>query len=269
VTDPIPLSSVGRTALAVALARAIESERDDAWFYDPLASWLETQVASRRAAAGAEPPSINEGLRRWVSVRTRFLDEVALSAVDDGIRQIAIVGAGLDARAFRLGLASEVAVFEFDRPDVLAVKQSVVDGIGLAPSATRTVVTGDIMDADWLGALADSGWSPARPTLWILEGFLIYFDDAERIRILSELAGASAVGSRLGATVSRSIELRRHPLWQPFDDDDFVAWFARAGWDATVADLPETSARYGRDMGSLRPEDFPGVLVDARLASAR
>ena len=40
-------------------------------------------------------------LRTWVAARTEFFDEMTLAALQDGIAQVVIVGAGYDARALR------------------------------------------------------------------------------------------------------------------------------------------------------------------------
>ncbi|MGH9096137.1 MAG: SAM-dependent methyltransferase, partial [Acidimicrobiales bacterium] len=110
--DRSSLSAVGRTAVSVAVCRAVESARPDAWFNDPLAVQLVGGMDQSNPAA-------RPGLVAWVSVRTRFLDNLTMQAVDDGVRQIVIVAAGLDARAFRLPLPSDATVFEIDRQEIL------------------------------------------------------------------------------------------------------------------------------------------------------
>jgi methyltransferase (TIGR00027 family) len=267
VTEPIPLSAVGRTALAVSLARAVESERPDAWFDDPLARGLASRSGAAGDAINAGIQRIGEGLRSWVAVRTRFLDDVVLASMGEGIRQVVIVGAGLDARSFRLPLPDGTTVFEVDRDDVLAVKQRVVDAAALRPRGRRLVVVGDVTDPGWLGSLEHSGWRSGEPTLWILEGFLIYFEAEVRTRILSELSAVSATGSRLGATVSTRAGAPDNPLWYSFTSLDFVSWFAECGWAANATTMAERSESYGRPI-SVEVDQFAGVLIDAQLLAA-
>jgi methyltransferase (TIGR00027 family) len=94
---------VGSTAVSVAVCRAAESIRPDPWFVDPLAVHL--------VGSSDDPlPPVRPGLVAWIAARTRFLDRVTMEAMEDGFRQIVIVAAGLDARAFRLPLPADVAL---------------------------------------------------------------------------------------------------------------------------------------------------------------
>jgi methyltransferase (TIGR00027 family) len=258
------LTAVGRTAVAVALARALESERPDPWFDDRLARGLARRIIEAREGGDLEPPRIREGLRDWVAVRTRFLDELALDAVAEGDRQIVVVGAGLDARAFRLALPADSVFFEVDRPDVVTVKERIVAAAGLEPHGSRRMLVGDVTDPGWLAALAAAGWRQDRPTVWILEGFLIYFEPEVRTALVATLAAVSAPGSRLGATVSTRADDPARPLWHAFAGVDFVDWFGECGWDASVTTMEERSRAWGRPLTSDDDGHRSGVLVDAR-----
>lgn len=267
MTDsPSILTAVGRTSVAVALARALEAEQPDPWFDDPLARGLASRIIGARLADGSEPPRIRQGLRSWVAVRTRFLDELVVDAAGEGERQFVIVGAGLDARAFRLPLPADVSFFEVDREDVVAVKERVVVGSGLKPRGSRAMIVGDVLDPGWLDGLAGAGWRSELPTVWILEGFLVYFEPEVRTKLVADLAAVSAPGSRLGATVSTRPSDPDRPLWHAFEGVDFVSWFGECGWDATVTTMAERSVAYGRPLTAADAEHLSGVLVDARLA---
>jgi len=251
------LSAVGRTAFAVALARATEAARDHPWFVDPLAVRL----------AAAVPPAtksrVGIGLTAWVAVRTRFLDELILQSAERGIRQVVIIGAGLDARAFRLGLPDDLMIYELDREDVFAAKRRIMQAANLASPARHEIVA-DVLEAGWLQSIEYSGWRSDQPTLWILEGFLIYFESEARTRILTELARASARGSELGVTMSTRTDEPVHPLWKPFDADDLDGWFADCGWQADVTNMADASGRYGRPLPTGVAERVSGLLVAAR-----
>lgn len=252
------LSKVGRTAFAVALARAIESERDDAWFVDPLAR----QVAPFVSVESMD--KLSPGLVAWMAVRTRFLDELMLGAAGRGIRQFVTVGAGLDARAFRLALPADSTVFEVDRADVFTQKRALVLSAGLVPVGSRREIVADVLDPAWTAALEASGWQRGEPTLWLLEGFLIYFDERARTRLLTTLAESSAAGSELGSTVDARAGAKRHPLWHSFEGVDLGRWFAECGWEATLTTMRQASAGYGRPVPPGRGET--PTLVAARLA---
>jgi methyltransferase (TIGR00027 family) len=90
--------AIAATGLLVAAMRAEESARDDALFSDPFAERLAGEDGRRllaEAAADTGQPSAP------IVVRTKFLDEALLRAQADGVAQVVILAAGMDARAFR------------------------------------------------------------------------------------------------------------------------------------------------------------------------
>ena len=94
---PDASNSLARTARGTAALRACESERSDALFVDPLAALLagEEHVAWVKGRPG------DPGF--WPVLRTRFLDDLLGDCMRTSeIRQIVLIAAGLDTRAYRL-----------------------------------------------------------------------------------------------------------------------------------------------------------------------
>ena len=60
--------------------------------------------------------------REHFTVRTSFIDTKMQSALKNGIRQIVMLAAGMDSRAFRLNFPPGVRLFELDRQEVFAYK---------------------------------------------------------------------------------------------------------------------------------------------------
>jgi methyltransferase (TIGR00027 family) len=79
------------------------------------------------------------------------------------VRQIVILAAGLDSRAYRLAWPDGTVVFELDQPKVLEFKRQVLADHRDAPTADRREVAVDLRE-DWPKALADSGFDPAKPS---------------------------------------------------------------------------------------------------------
>jgi methyltransferase (TIGR00027 family) len=250
-----PLSVLGSTALAVAACRATESTRIDAWFHDELAQHV--------VSAAVAPPALSRGLVRWVAVRTRFLDELVAKAVADGIRQVVIVGAGLDSRAYRLALPRDLTVFEIDHAEVIALKQRLLDELELMSNCRRRVVVADLVTDDWLHELTDTGWTPSQPTVWVAEGLLVYLNHEERTRLLTQLAAASDRGSVLGATLGTRTDNLAHPLWHPAATADPEQWLAHCGWQATVQTMADATAAFGRPLPPPFDTSTKGRLVRA------
>lgn len=109
-------TSVGATAVMVAAARAVETDRPDPLIRDPYARLLVTNagagaiweamldptLVAKAAAIDAETAAIVAYLRSYQAVRTNFFDTYFASAVAAGIRQVVILASGLDSRAYRL-----------------------------------------------------------------------------------------------------------------------------------------------------------------------
>jgi methyltransferase (TIGR00027 family) len=184
------------------------------------------------------------------------------------VRQVVIVAAGLDARAFRLPLSPDTTVFEIDRNDVLDVKETLVNQARLAPRCSRVTVVADILDPEWISGLADRGWDPGRSTLWILEGLLIYLGHDERVRLLSQLSTASN-GGRLGVSLSTETASMRHPLWRPAVEDDPEIWMSSSGWHARTETMAEASASFGRPLPASANASRSWRLVSATAAGRR
>src|SRR6516225_3979404 len=123
------LSAIARTARWTAAARAHESARTDHLFQDPWA----TQLAGVDGEAWWQglSPQQQAGAAIFQPIRTRFFDELLERATgQDGIRQVILLAAGLDTRAFRLPWPEGTHLFELDQPSVLAEKASVLSEAG-------------------------------------------------------------------------------------------------------------------------------------------
>ncbi|MFE7582335.1 class I SAM-dependent methyltransferase [Streptomyces gardneri] len=175
---------VGLTALLVAAARAIETHCHDSLAQDDYAEHF-----VRAAPASADWPvrieQVPDGddnplwgrFARYFGLRTRVLDDFLLRSVGANVRQVVLLGAGLDTRAFRLDLPSDLVVYEIDRAGVLAFKERVLTDLSAAPKVKRVAVPVDLRD-DWVTALTTAGFDPDVPSVWLAEGLLFYLPSA-------------------------------------------------------------------------------------------
>lgn len=125
-------------------------------------------------------------------------------AIDDAIRechhrQLVVLGAGLDARAWRLRELSETTVFEVDHPETQQDKTSRVEGMTLVAENVEFVPV-DFGRHDLRTALAGAGVDPSTPTTWIWEGVMPYLTESQVRATLADIRATSAPGSRLVAT---------------------------------------------------------------------
>ncbi|MGO9964874.1 MAG: SAM-dependent methyltransferase [Acidimicrobiales bacterium] len=272
------LPAVGVTAVGVAALRAEETERPERLFADPLAA------AFVRAAGPGDHPSVDArrarrraSLAAWVVVRTRFLDDLVLDACAGGCRQVVILGAGLDARAFRLAWPDELRVFEIDLPEVLEFKEQVVRAEGWRPSCERITVPADLAE-DWSLPLGEQGFEAGTKVAWLAEGLLAYLSPEACDSLVVRAAELSAPGSRLGLTLASSQRLKdwqeAHPehkgepgdyvaLWRSAGAEQAVEWLGSHGWRAEVFDIAERAASYGRPLDPDAARADGARLVDA------
>ncbi|WP_246258381.1 class I SAM-dependent methyltransferase [Amycolatopsis anabasis] len=263
-TTAVP-DGVGLTAIGVAAMRAQESQRPDRLFDDPLAArFLEAAgwplPPAELAEAERDVPPHWRLLLRSIPIRTRFLDEYVHAAVDAGCRQLVLLGAGLDTRAFRLAWPPGSRVFEVDLPPMLDFKREVLARAGAAPACERIPVPADLT-ADWPAALIRAGLDTAAATAWIAEGLLMYFSAEQNEQLLGRVAELSAPGSRLALTTlsqDRLDELNQRldqgevpgaevmRMWRSGAPADPVSWLAGHGWRAELFDPAERAATYGR-----------------------
>ena len=276
--DGQPLRGVGKTALGVALIRARESSRPDRLFDDPFAAAFaaaapEMYPRARLGNGGGSDPrsALAAVLSAGVIVRTRFFDDYLLAACAAGCRQIVLLAAGLDTRAFRLPLPAEVRLFELDTPDVLGFKEKVLAGQSATARCERTVVAADLRE-HWQTALTDAGFDGSAPTAWLVEGLLIYLSASEAAGLLTAVGELSAGGGQLSFEHSRLTDepwreqARATPemdsvttLWRGGLGEDAAGWLASRGWQPRTYSRQALAAEYGREV----PAALSGRLLIA------
>ncbi len=280
-----PLQGVGKTALGVAMVRARESRRDDRLFDDPYAQ------AFLDAAPGAFPeePETQEQLAplgpmaslgavfyAHAVIRTRFFDDYLTAATAARCRQVVLLAAGLDTRAFRLAWPKDTRVFEVDLPDVLAFKDTVLAARNAVPRCERTAVPADLR-VDWTATLAEAGFDRVSRAAWLAEGLLIYLTAGEAGRLLTGVSELSAPGSQLSfehgpmATATLTGQARQMPamqeytsLWKGGLGDDARRWLTGHAWQPQFRELAALAASYRRPVpGQARG----GFLTATRVQS--
>ncbi|SED65926.1 class I SAM-dependent methyltransferase [Streptomyces melanosporofaciens] len=264
---------VGLTALMVAAARAIETHRHDSLARDAFAEHF---VLAAPASAGwpIRMQQVPDGdadplwgrFARYFGLRTRVLDDFLLRSVRaeaGGARQVVLLGAGLDTRAFRLDWPSGCVIFEIDREGVLAFKHQVLDGLSATPKAARVPIPIDLR-ADWVGALTDAGFDRAEPSVWLAEGLLFYLPGASEKYLIDTVDLLSTGGSALAFEVKLEKDLlayRDSPLYTStrdqigidllnlFDGEprpDSAGDLADKGWSTSVHTPFDFTRRHGR-----------------------
>ncbi|MGA5464770.1 SAM-dependent methyltransferase [Mycobacterium sp. NPDC050041] len=284
--------NVGTTALATAMVRAAETTRDDRLTADPFAQhFLDAAVAQ-----GWKNPYATEAWNRneyddpavarfrqastdWAACRTRFIDDFLTAG---GERQIVILAAGLDARAWRLTWSDGTVVYELDQPGVLEFKDTTMRSQDAEPATARRAVPIDLRH-DWPAALTPAGFDPGMPTAWVAEGLLPYLPPAAQDLLFERIHQFSAAGSRLvvdaytpefyantAETFRRMNETTREEVYsgeQLFfagERADVVEWLADRGWSTRAAVAVDVMAKFGRPA----PDGVPAGSLSSTFVTA-
>ncbi|KJG03156.1 hypothetical protein UB35_05570 [Photobacterium angustum] len=117
------------------------------------------------------------GFHEHLISRTRFIDDLVKKSVANGIEQYVILGAGYDTRAHRLGLPSQVKIFEVDQPDVQERKRTKLTQV--VPNIENvTYVSVDFNHQSISERLLLAGFDQTKATLFTLEGVSQYISKA-------------------------------------------------------------------------------------------
>jgi methyltransferase (TIGR00027 family) len=294
--------SVGVTALGVAAARAAETESEDPLIEDRFArlfveaagagmwTWYGGGVPDEMAEAVPELSARMRMMIDFMATRTAFIDRFFLDAAEAGLRQVVILAAGLDARAWRLPWPDGTVVYELDQPRVLEFKAATLQGH--EPTCRRVGVPIDLRQ-NWPKALREAGFNAAESTAWSAEGLLRYLPAQAQDLLFERIDSLSVAGSRVVANAptgdaldpARLARERRQlqriqtaaarmrqtdiadlgGLAYHEERTDLVEWLTEHDWDATAVTAAAELARFGRGVSPGSDIDAPPTLyVSAR-----
>jgi methyltransferase (TIGR00027 family) len=201
---------VSDTALVVAAVRAIESVRSDAMVRDPFAE----RVAGARGMALVQNVPLLDWMCITVGMRCHYVDELLLTALQkQDIATVVCLGAGLDTRAWRLDLPSDLRWIEVDFPGILAYKTEVLASV--TPRCRIECRTLDLNDAAERRSLfLDVGEAPA---LMTSEGLLMYLTPSTVTALATESVAQSGIRHWLLDVASDDLMRRAHQDFQPIE----------------------------------------------------
>lgn len=275
-------TSVGQTALFVAASRALEAKKPDPLAVDRHAEAFCRAVGGEWTAAveGTDPEhplqtEFGEAFVNFQAARTKYFDEYFARAIDAGVKQVVLLAAGLDSRAYRLPWADGTVVYELDQPRVLEFKRDTMDRLGEVPTAERREVAIDLRE-DWPQALRASGFDPSRSSAWIAEGLLIYLPATAQEQLFAGIDALAAPGSFVAIEEAvpmpdDAFEAKRAEALSSGEENAFFTlvynqqhapadqWFGARGWEAAAAPLHQYLADVGRPVPA--PDSEAGLMT--------
>jgi len=225
------------TARMMAAIRALESRRSDRLFNDPFAVQLAGEEAFHEVDQRLTPQD-----HTYVAVRTRFFDDFLQQTPTS---QIVILASGLDTRAYRLPWTRDIKIYELDYPTVQTYKANLLQDA--QPTCSHYLLGVDLTQP-WEESLLAIGYSPDMPSIWLIEGLLMYLMTDQVERLLSTVSRLTAIGSYIGLDLINLAGLNYEPYrgYIQFGHDEPEKLLGQYGWQADVLQPGDPEANFGR-----------------------
>ncbi|HLW89458.1 MAG TPA: SAM-dependent methyltransferase [Terriglobales bacterium] len=267
-----------RTALAAAAHRAAHQILEHGRiFADPLALRILGENAEESVHEAKENPS-SRRMRIFIAVRTRLAEDALAAAVERGVSQVVVLGAGLDTLAYRSPWQDRVRIFEVDHPTTQAWKRHRLEDAAIPIPSSVTFAAVDFERQTLGEGLAAAGFDPAQQTFFTWLGVVPYLTEAAIWSTLGFIAnlpnGAHVVFDYSNPPISLAAEMRLsharrasrvaelgEPWLNYFETDELGAKLRTLGF-SEIEDLGprEIAARYFPNRASTLPDKGGHVL---------
>lgn len=128
-------------------------------------------------------------LRASMVARARFIEDIVITAAEQGIRQYVILGAGLDTFAQRRpDIAATLQVFEIDQPDTQTWKQQRLIESGFGIPKWLHFVSVNFETSSWWEQLINAGFDTTQPAVVACTGVTLYLTKDAILGTLRQMA---------------------------------------------------------------------------------
>jgi methyltransferase (TIGR00027 family) len=201
-----------RTAWAAAAHRAAHQILENGRiFSDPLAVRILGADAVAIGRDAREHPS-RRPMRMFIAVRTRFAEDALTAAIEGGVRQLVVLGAGLDTYAYRSTAGDRLRIFEVDHPATQTWKRQRLADAAIPVPPWLIFAPIDFERETLAQGLATAGFDPAQETFFTWLGVVPYLTEEaawSTLRFIASLpAGAHVVFDYSDPPASLSAEMR-------------------------------------------------------------
>src|SRR5262249_23199429 len=142
-------------------------------FFDPLALRILGRDAGE-VGREAEQRPLGRSMRIFIAVRHRFAEDALALAIEQGVLQVVVLGAGLDTWAYRSPLSQRVRIFEVDHPATQEWKRQLLAEAEIEVPPSLTFAPIDFERQNLGDGLANGGFSPDAATFFMWLGVVPY-----------------------------------------------------------------------------------------------
>ncbi|MGZ3699185.1 MAG: class I SAM-dependent methyltransferase [Bdellovibrionota bacterium] len=244
------IGDVSDTSLWVATYRAEETERPDALFRDPYARVL----AGEKGARIARSMKSSRYVRWSVVIRTHIIDSYIRSLLEEGVDTVLNLGAGLDARPYRMELPGSLQWVEVDFPHLIELKEERLRAE--KPHCQLTRVKLDLTDREARRKFFSELNAKSKKVLVLTEGVVPYLSNEQGAELAEDLRAQSHFRFWILDYFSPEVmkymkrpgkdnQMRNAPF--RFLPEDWFGFFGALGWQAREKRfLAEESRKLGR-----------------------
>jgi methyltransferase (TIGR00027 family) len=295
--------AASRTALATSLMRAAHTRLDphplidDPWgdrlipesaramFYQAALSRLQGEALKKAMAApddAVDQAMLQSPAYANVITRTRYAEDALKIAVERGVTQYVLIGAGFDSFALRRpSFAAALQIFEIDFPATQALKVGRIGECGVSLPDSVHFIAADLSQESVSEALTRSTFTPGQLTFFSWLGVTMYLTREANLATFRSISSCTPAGSgvvftyfdeRLFQAQSQSFrELQQRvaaigePFTSGFDPSTLAPTLAQCGLELTEDLSGSDMAR--RYFGG--GEHGPGRSAFSHIALAR
>lgn len=256
-----------RTALRVAMRRAAHQIYDapPLVFEDPFAVSIlgDTYAEEVRRTPTRPDRPFSVSLRAFLVARSRYAEDNLARAVERGVTQYVLLGAGLDTFAHRNAYPG-LKVFEVDHPATQQWKRELLEAGGISAPERLVYTPVDFEQQSLPAQLAGAGFDASVPSFFAWLGVVPYLT-AEAFRATLGFIAGQPGGS--GFVMDYGLPRRVLPFLEQLAHDSLASRVALAGEPFQLFFTPEEIAAELADFGEI--EDLDSGAINQRYFAGR
>ena len=267
---------ISQTALKVALGLITLSVKDD-WSQrlPPDLVAITERLLLASGSPGYGPGLMRMSKQRWMirvyqfqdrmmpgqwegfGHRKVFMNQQVEAAIEQGARQVLVLGAGFDTLCLRLAPKyPEVRFVEIDHPSTSVAKARGIEKVGQPENMIQ--IAADLGERSLPKVLSEDGhWDASQRSVIVAEGLFQYLTDEEVRGLLTDAAACTSPGSRIAFShaipgdrklLSALVRLISEPWKSEVRSEDLPSYVDGTGW-AMISDVDDDAEhgveRYG------------------------
>ncbi len=213
-SSPMEEGRPSRTALSAAKHRAVHQLVDfPKVFDDPLALKIICENAKKKIWVDLCQLQKKRSLRAFIALRSRYAEDELARAIQRGVRQYVVLGAGLDTFGYRNPFpGSRLRVFEVDHPATQTWKRVRLREAGIAIPDSLTFAPVDFEQQTLADGLNRAGFRADEPAFFSMLGVVVYLTKTavmETFKFVASLPAGSEIVFDNGILSSMMTERQR------------------------------------------------------------